>query len=271
MNKNRSQLQEQFKENCRYLGLKQLADQYQQKIDAANRDKNMGYYEFIQNIIQEEVSVKKQRHIEYLIKNSKLPEPLKILGDFDFDFQPGLDRRLIMDLATLQFLKARQSILLTSKNNGVGKSHIARSLALLACQNGYKTYYTTCSKLIADLNQGVFEKTLDQRMKKYTKPELLVVDEMGHDRLELQIVKEAHLLFKVIDHRYNNSQSMIFTTNVEEAEWAEFLGDPITTSAILDRIYHNSVIIKFKGESYRRFQSGELQKQYAGSENNTEK
>lgn len=120
MNKNTSQLQEQFKENCRYLGLKQLAEQYQQKIDAANRDKNMGYYEFIQNIIQEEVSVKKQRHIEYLIKNSKLPEPLKILGDFDFDFQPGLDRRLIMDLATLQFLKARQSILLTSKNNGVG-------------------------------------------------------------------------------------------------------------------------------------------------------
>ena len=108
-------------------------------------------------------------------------------------------------------------------------------------------------------------------MKKYTNPELLLIDEMGHDRLELQIVKEAHLLFKVIDYRYNNNKSMIFTTNVEENEWAEFLGDPITTAAILDRIYHNSVIIKIKGESYRRFQSAELQKQYAIMENNSEK
>ena len=271
MNRNKSQRLEQFKDNCLYLGLKQLADKYQEKIDTANNDKTMGYYEFLQDIIQEEAAVKKQRHIEYLVKNSKLPEPLKILGDFDFDFQPDLDRRLIMDLASLQFLKARQSILLTSKNNGVGKSHIARSLALLACQNGYKTYYTTCSQLITDLNQGVFEKTLDKRMKKYTKPELLVVDEMGQDRLELQVVKEAHLLFKVIDYRYNNNQSIIFTTNVEEADWAEFLGDPITTSAIIDRLYHNSIIIKIKGESYRRFQSDELQKQYSGTENKPSK
>jgi DNA replication protein DnaC len=90
---------------------------------------------------------------------------------------------------------------------------------------------------------------------------------MGNDRLELQIVREAHLLFKVIDQRYNDNKSLIFTTNVEDADWAEFLGDPITTSAILDRIYHNSVIIRIKGESYRRFQSEQLQKEY-GVQNN---
>jgi len=263
-NKNHpTQQAEQFADNCRYLGLKLLAEEYRQMIDHANED-SPGYYEFISNIVQAESAAKKQRRIEYLIKNSRLPQPLKMLADFDFDFQPEMDRRLIMDLASLQFMERNQSILFTSKMNGVGKSHIARSLALIACQKGYKTFYTTCSDLINDMNAGVYEKNLEKRMKKYTNPDLLVIDEMGHDRLELQVIKEAHLLFKVIDQRYNDNKSLIFTTNVEEPDWAEFLGDPITTSAILDRIFHHSVIIRINGPSYRMYQSELLQKQYAG-------
>lgn len=257
------QLADQFNENCHYLGLKLLAKEYQQMVEQAS-ESSVGYYEFISNIIQAEAAAKKQRRIEYLINNSRLPQPLKMLADFDFDFQPNLDRRLIMDLASLQFIERNESILFTSKMNGVGKSHIARSLALIACQQGYKTYYVTCSDLIIDLNAGVYEKTLDKRMRKYINPDLLVIDEMGHDRLELQVVKEAHLLFKVIDQRYNDNKSLIFTTNVVEQDWAEFLGDPITTSAILDRIFHHSVIVRINGPSYRMYQSELLQKQYAG-------
>ncbi len=100
-------------------------------------------------------------------------------------------------------------------------------------------------------------------MRKYTNPELLLIDEMGHDRLELQVVKEAHLLFKVIDQRYNDNKSLIFTTNVEEQDWPEFLGDPITTKAILDRIFHHSVIVRINGPSYRKYMSELLQKEYA--------
>ncbi|GAO27837.1 mobile element protein [Geofilum rubicundum JCM 15548] len=262
--KNKSYGKEQaeaFAENCRYLGLKLLAEEYQQMINRAN-ESSLGYYDFINNIVQTEAAAKKQRRIETLIKNSRLPQPLKMLADFDFDFQPSLDRRLIMDLATLGFIERNESILFTSKANGVGKSHIARSLALLACQHDYKTYYTTCSDLINDLNAGVYEKTLAKRMRKYTSPDLLVIDEMGHDRLELQVVKEAHLLFKIIDQRYNDNKSLIFTTNVEEPDWAEFLGDPITTSAILDRIFHHSVIVRIDGPSYRMYQSEQLQKKY---------
>lgn len=254
---------DQFTENCQYLGLKLLAKEYQQMVDRASEG-SVGYYEFISNIIQAEAAAKKQRRIEYLINNSRLPQPLKMLADFDFDFQPNLDRRLIMDLASLQFIERNESILFTSKMNGVGKSHIARSIALIACQQGYKTYYITCSDLINDLNVGVYEKNLEKRMRKYTNPDLLVIDEMGHDRLELQVIKEAHLLFKVIDQRYNDNKSLIFTTNVEEQDWAEFLGDPITTSAILDRIFHHSVIVRIEGPSYRMYQSELLQKQYAG-------
>jgi DNA replication protein DnaC len=260
INKTQAQ-QAQFEKNCRYLGLKLLAEEYQQVIDRANEN-TIGYYEFISDIVRAEAMSKQQRRIEYLVNNSRLPQPLKMLADFDFDFQPNLKRKLIMDLASLGFIEKSESILLIG-DNGTGKSHIARSLALLACQGGYKTYYTTCSELINDLNAGVYEKTLDKKMRKYINPELLLIDEMGHDRLELQVIKEAHLLFKVIDQRYKDNKSLIFTTNIEETDWPEFLGDPISTSAILDRIFHHSVIVRIKGPSYRKHQGELLQEEYA--------
>jgi DNA replication protein DnaC len=106
---NTRQQQEQFTEHCRYLGLKLLAEEYQQIVDRAN-EAAIGYYEFISNIVQAEATAKRQRRIESLINSSRLPQPLKMLADFDFDFQPKLDRRLIMDLASLQFIeKTNQS------------------------------------------------------------------------------------------------------------------------------------------------------------------
>ena len=255
---------EQFTENCLYLGLKLLSEQYTQMVDQAGKN-DVGYYQFISNIIQAEALAKQQRRVEYLVKNSMLPQPYKLLADFDFDFQPKLNRKLVMDLACLGFIQRNESILFIGYN-GTGKSHIAQSIALTACQTGYKTFYTTCSELINDLNAGVYEKTLDKRMRKYSNPELLVIDEMGHDRLELQVVKEAHLLFKVIDQRYKDNKSLIFTSNIQEPDWPEFLGDPISTSAILDRVFHHSVIVEINGPSYRKHQGELLQEEYAENE-----
>ena len=257
---NSQQQQDQFTGNCRYLGLKLLAEEYRQIVDRANEN-TLGYYDFISGIVQREAVNKRQRHIEYLVKTSRLPQPCKLLADFDFDFQPKLNRKLIMELASLRFIEKGESILLLG-DNGTGKSHLAQSLALLACQGEYKTHYTTCSELIIDLNSGVYEKTLDKRMRKYINPELLIIDEMGHDRLELQVIKEAHLLFKVIDQRYKENKPLIFTTNIEEQDWPDFLGDPISTSAILDRIFHHSVIVRINGPSYRKYQGELLQEEY---------
>jgi len=258
---------EQFVEMCQYLGLKQLAGEYPQLLDQAGKD-DPGYYEFIRQIVLSEAAAKQQRRVEYLVRQSRLPQPLKMLSGFDFDFQKKLDRRLVMDLSSMEFIERKESILFLG-NNGVGKSHLAQSLALLACQRGYRTYYTTCSELIRDLNQGVYEKTLDKRLRKYINCELLLIDEMGHDRLELQVIKEAHLLFKVIDQRYKENKPLIFTSNIEEQDWPEFLGDPISTSAIMDRIFHHSVIVKIYGPSYRKYQSELLQKKYADHKSQT--
>ncbi len=259
---------EQFTQMCQYLGLKQLAGQYRQLLDQASKE-DPGYYEFIRQIVLSEAAEKKKRRVEYLVRQSRLPQPLKMLAGFDFDFQKKLDRRLVMDLSSMEFIDRKESILFLG-NNGTGKSHLAQSFALLACQQGYKTYYTTCSELIRDLNLGVFEKTLDKRIRKYINCELLLIDEMGHDRLELQVVKEAHLLFKVIDQRYKQSKPMIFTSNIQEEDWPEFLGDPISTSAILDRIFHYSVIVKIYGPSYRKYQSELLQKKYGKDKTQTQ-
>ena len=260
MKTNPAKQQEQFTQGCHYIGMKLLAEQHHSVVEKAGED-TPGYFEFIHDIVQAEAANKRQKHVENLIKKSKLPQPLKMLEDFDFDFQAKLNRPLIMDLATLDFIERNASVLLIG-DNGTGKSHIAQSLGLIACQKEYRTYYTTLSDLINDLNAGVYEKTLEKRIRKYINPELLVIDEMGHDRLELQVVKEAHLLFKVIDQRYKDNRSLIFTSNVEEEDWPEFLGDPTSTSALLDRIFHHSVIVKVYGPSYRKYQGELLQKQY---------
>jgi DNA replication protein DnaC len=123
---NTRQQQEEFIEKCHYLGLKLLAEEYQQMVDRANKH-TIGYYEFISDIVQAEAAARQQRRIEYLVKNSRLPYPLKMLADFDFDFQPKLKRKLIMDLASLGFIERNESVLLIG-DNGTGKSHLARSL-----------------------------------------------------------------------------------------------------------------------------------------------
>lgn len=254
-----------FLENCRYLGLTWLSVHYESIIEKAGKA-DIGFYEFLESVIRDEADQRRERSIKYRLKNSRLPQPYKLLQDFDFDFQPKLKKKLVMDLARMDFIRHKDSVLLIG-NCGVGKSHIARSLAMIACEKGFKVYYTTCADMLNDLNMGVYEKTLSRRMRKYVNPELLVIDEMGHDRLELEVTREAHLLFKVIDERYKQRKSLIFTTNVEEQDWADYLGDPISTQAILDRIFHHSIKLTINGPSYRKHEGEQLQEKYGQQTN----
>ncbi len=172
---------QRFVNDCHNLGLKMLASDYREFIDKAG-GQTKGYFDFISEIVHLEARGKQKRRVDYLMKNSRLPQPTKLIGDFDFDFQPTLNPKLIMELATMDFMEKADSILFVG-SVGTGKSYLAQSLGAIACQNGYRVYYTTCSELISDLNAGVYEKTLEKRIKKYINPQLLVIDEMGHDRL----------------------------------------------------------------------------------------
>ena len=193
-----------------------------------------------------------QNRIERRIKESKLPQR-KLLADFDFDFQKGLDKAQIMQLADLSFVKRKQGLILAG-GSGVGKSHIAQALLLMGCQKLYRARYTTAADMLKELLAGLSDDTLEQKLKKYTRPDILLIDEIGFDRLEQESARNASLFFKVIDGRYCTHSTMM-TTNIDFKQLGDYLGDPVITTAIVDRMVHHSIIINIDGPSYRMKES----------------
>jgi DNA replication protein DnaC len=196
-----------------------------------------------------------ERRIERRIKESKLPQR-KLLADFDFSFQPGLDKAQIMEMASLCFVERKQGVIFAGAS-GTGKSFIAQALILIGCQKQYRCRYTTAADMLKTLQSGLVDDTLESKLKIYTTPQLLCIDEIGFDRLEQESARNASLFFKVIDGRYCKA-STIMTTNVDFKALGDYLGDPVVTTAIVDRMVHHSVIISIEGPSYRVHESKKI-------------
>ena len=141
-----------------------------------------------------------ERRIERRIRESKLPER-KLLADFDFKFQTGIDRRQVMELSTLGFVERKQWLILAG-SSGAGKSHIAKALLLLGCQHLYRCRYATATFMLRDLLSGLADDSLEDKLKTYVRPDILLIDEIGFDRLEQESSRNASLFFKVIEGRY---------------------------------------------------------------------
>ncbi len=196
-----------------------------------------------------------QRRIERRIKESKLPDR-KLLSDFDFTFQKGVDKTRIIELAKLDFVDRKQGVIIAG-NSGAGKSHIAKALLLLGCRKTYRCRYTTAADMLRELIASLADDTLDKKLKRYVSPDILLIDEVGFDRLEQQDASNANLFHKVIDGRYCKGSTMI-TTNIDFKELGDYLGDPVITTAIVDRMVHHSIIFNIEGPSYRLHQSQQL-------------
>lgn len=210
-------------------------------------------------LLEAEARVKQERRIERRIRDSKLPER-KTLTDFDFDFQPRLDKSLVLELSTMDFIARRQGVILAGKS-GTGKSHIAKALALQGCMLDYRVRYTTAADMLSTLFSSLADDTLEQKLKLYVRPELLVIDELGFDRLEQEDARNAALFFKVIDRRYA-CLSTILTTNINFEQLGQYLGDPLITTAIVDRMVHHSTVITLEGPSWRLRESEELNQKH---------
>ncbi len=193
-----------------------------------------------------------ERRMERRIKESKLPER-KLLSGFDFDFQTGVDKRQILELSTLAFVDQKQGLILAG-SSGTGKSHIAKALLLIGCMRFFRCRYTTAANMLKDLMAGLSDDTLADKLKIYSRPEMLLIDEVGFDRLEQESTRNASLFFKVIDARYCKGTT-ILTTNVDFKVLGEYLGDPVITTAIVDRMVHHSIIINIEGPSWRIHES----------------
>ena len=202
-----------------------------------------------------------ERRIERRIRESKLPER-KLLADFDFKFQTGIDQRQVMELSTLGFVERKQWLILAG-SSGAGKSHIAKALLLLGCQRLYRCRYTTATFMLCDLLSGLADDSLEDKLKTYVRPDILLIDEIGFDRLEQESSRNASLFFKVIEGRYCKNTT-ILTTNIDFTVLGEYLGDPVVTAALVDRIVHHAVIINIDGPSYRIHESKRLNRAAPG-------
>jgi DNA replication protein DnaC len=236
------------------LGLNQI-DRHLDEVLAQALADRLPVTAVLEKLLECEANALVERRIERRIKEAKLPAR-KTLADFDFDFQKSLDKAQIMQLATLDFVPRRQGVMIAG-SSGTGKSHLTQALLLLGCQQLYRCRYTTSADMLRYLWAGLADDSLERRLKVYVRPQLLLIDEVGFDRIEQQDARRADLFFKVIDARYCKASTMM-TTNVDFKMLGDYLGDPVATTAIVDRMVHHSIIIHIDGPSWRMHESKQI-------------
>jgi len=245
---------ETIRTQLKMLKLLALEKVIESELARAEKD-NLDLTAALSRLLAIQVQAVTESRIERRIRDSKLPER-KLLGDFDFDFQTGVDKSQILKLASLGFVERNQGIIFAG-NSGTGKSHLAKALMLIACQKLYRCRYTTAAAMLSDLLAGLADDSLDQKLKAYTRPRILLIDELGFDRLEQESARNASLFFKVIDARYGKNSTWL-TSNMDFKALGDYLGDPVATTAIVDRMVHHAIIINVEGPSWRLHESKKL-------------
>jgi DNA replication protein DnaC len=208
--------------------------------------------EAIQELLGAQISLRNNRRLEAAMRSSRLPA-VKTLEEFDFSFQPSIKREQIESLAELSFLERKENVVLLGPP-GVGKTHLAISLAIAAAQSGRRVYYGTLVDLVSSLEEARAAGALKRRLAVLSAPSLLVVDEIGY----LPVSQTgAVLFFQLMSRRYEHA-STVLTSNKGFEEWGEVLGDEVMAAALIDRILHHCHIVNIRGNSYRMRQHNEL-------------
>jgi DNA replication protein DnaC len=233
-----------IQENLSKLKLQRIHELLESKLEEASRD-NLSYTDFLDHLLSEEVSSKWEKNITMRTSMARFPF-IKTLEAFDFNFQPSVDKKRIKELSTCRFIPNGDNILFLGPP-GVGKTHLAVALGIKAVSEGYRTYFIQALSLIASLSKAYAENRIEESLKFYCQPKLLIIDEIGYIPIDRH---GAHLFFQLISRRYERG-SMILTSNRSFAQWNEIFGDSVIATAILDRILHHSTTINIKGNSYR--------------------
>jgi DNA replication protein DnaC len=186
-----------------------------------------------------------QRGIEARLRQARFPW-IKTLDQFDFDFQPSLDRRQVRELSGLSFVERSHNVIILGPP-GVGKTHLAIGLGVKAVEAGYSVLFLTLEALMIRLTKALNENRLERSLQQLIYPKVLIIDELGY--LPLSRI-EASLFFRLVARRYERA-SMIVTSNKSFLDWGEIFNDPVLATAVLDRLLHYSSTLNIKGDSYR--------------------
>jgi DNA replication protein DnaC len=238
-------LYEQLKDDLGYLKLTRAAEVLPMLLDQA-RAEGLSHAQFLAGLVAEEAAATRNRRLSARLRFAHFPVR-RSLDEFDFDFQPSVDRKLIDDLASLRYVTEGRPILLLGQP-GCGKSHLAIALATLAVQAGYRGYFTSAADLVATITSAYADGTFHNKIRTYTGPSVLVIDDVGLTPLDRAA---GNAFFQVVNRRYEHGSSTIVTTNRGLPSWAELFGDAVVAAAILDRLLHRAVVINIKGPSWR--------------------
>src|SRR5690606_28273167 len=212
----------------------------------------LGAAEAIETLLGAQITLRNNRRLQAAMRSSRLPA-VKLLSDFDFTFQPSIKREQIESLHELGFVERKENVIFLGPP-GVGKTHLALSLAIAAAQHGRRVYYGTLADLITSLEEAQAAGRFQQRLKVLPHRAVLVVDEIGY----LPISRTgAMLFFQLMTRRYERA-STVLTSNKPFEEWGEIFGDEVMAAALIDRLLHHCHIVNIRGNSYRMRQHSEL-------------
>ncbi|MFZ1354948.1 MAG: IS21-like element helper ATPase IstB [Enterococcus aquimarinus] len=235
---------QQLLHNFEQLGLHRMKEYFPNYLELMN-NQSIPFTEAFLELTNQELLYKDEKKIERALKKARFPK-IKRMMDFDFGYQPSINKQQVLDLQHLSFLDKQENLLFIG-SPGVGKSHLATSIGICACKQGVRTLFINCHELLLRLQSAYENNTIERVMKRYANYDLLIIDEIGYLPIHRQ---EADLLFQLINARYER-HSTIFTTNSPLSNWSEIFRNPTATAAILDRLVHHSQIFKITGKSYR--------------------